>query len=368
MDFVKNLDTDMSLAILSCLDDPSDLVRASAVSRSWREFVIKYSLSKNLCLKLFHQLTSVDRIIDTSNDMKESFEASGSSSSSLMDDDTRVLEREHRVYALLAKGCRSSPIRSCIADAIIASSTDNFPAESILNTLDERDRIGGTPSYWSSTGHHKTSVPETLLYQLKGDLCVITELSVQPFQAYFQRGTPIYSSHYVRFRLGHLDNNQAESGKIPVENKYVWTYTSQEFPMAQENRLQNFKLPEPVLCIGGYMLVEFLGRVQTQEMDGLYYICVSHVKVMGRSLAKSFQVVDPDESSGKFGLKVLSYSDPQEMDENEEEAEGQSPYRPMRNLEQLLNFLHRHPLDVEYVWPESDEEEEEEEAESDGEV
>ena len=51
---------------------------------------------------------------------------------------------------------------------------------------------------------------------------------------------------------------------------------------------------------------------------------------MGRSLAKSFQVVDPDES-GKFGLKVLSYSDPQEMDENEEE--GLSPFRPMRNLE-----------------------------------
>lgn len=38
MDFVNRLDTDMSVAILSCLDDPSDLVRASAVSRSWREF------------------------------------------------------------------------------------------------------------------------------------------------------------------------------------------------------------------------------------------------------------------------------------------------------------------------------------------
>lgn len=38
MDFIKNLDTDTSLAILSCLDDPSDLVRASAVSRSWRGF------------------------------------------------------------------------------------------------------------------------------------------------------------------------------------------------------------------------------------------------------------------------------------------------------------------------------------------
>jgi hypothetical protein len=157
--------------------------------------------------------------------------------------------------------------------------------------------------------------------------------------------------------LGHHNsdsqNKKGDSGKTPVESNYVWTYTSQEFPMAQENRLQNFKLPEPVLCIGGYMLMEFIGRVQTQEMDGQYYICVSHVKVMGRSLGKSFRVMNPNDS-GKFGLKVMSYSDPQEMDEEVEPEAGQSPFRPMRNLEQLLNFLHRHPLDVEYVWPESE--------------
>ncbi|KAG2330976.1 hypothetical protein Bca4012_019287 [Brassica carinata] len=352
MDFVNKLDTDTSLSILSCLDDPSDLVRASAVSRSWRYFVIKHSLSKNLCFKLFHQLTCVDRVIETSNEES----SSGSSSISLIDDDTTLLEREHRAFALLAKGCTSSPIRSCVADAIIASSTDNFPAESILNTLDERDKIGATPSYWSSTGHHETSVPETLLYKLKGDICVVPEFSIHPFQAYFQSGTPIYSSHYVRFRLGHLDNNSQK------KNNYVWTYTSQQFPMAQENRLQNFKLPEPVLCIGGYMLVEFIGRVQTQETDGLYYICVAHVRVMGRSLAKSFRLVDPDES-GKFGLKVVSYCDPKEMGETEEEEVGQRSFRQMNNLDQLLNFLNRHPIDVEYVWPESDDD-----AESDGEV
>ncbi|CAH8323986.1 unnamed protein product [Eruca vesicaria subsp. sativa] len=357
MDFVKNLDTDTSLLILSCLDDPSDLVRASAVSRSWREFVIRYGLSKNLCFKLFHQLTCVDRVIEASNE-----ESSGSSSSSLMAE-TKLLEREHKAFALLAKGSTSSPIRSCIADAIIASSTDNFPEESILNTLDERDKIGATPSYWSSSGQHNTSVPETLLYKLKGDLCVVTEFSIHPFQAYFQRGAPIYSSHYVRFRLGHLDNNSQEN------NNYVWTYTSQQFAMAQENRLQTFKLPEPVVCIGGYMLIEFLGRVQTQEGDGLYYICVAHVRVMGRSLAKSFRLVDPDES-GKFGLKVVCYCDPKEMGETEEEEEvvEQRPFRQMRNLEQLLNFLHRHPMDVEYVWPESDDEEEDDDAGSDGEV
>ncbi|KAL0712413.1 hypothetical protein Bca4012_019391 [Brassica carinata] len=304
MDFVKNLDTDMFLAILSCLDDPSDLVRASAVSRSWRHFVIKQSLSKNLCLKLFHHLTSVDRIIEPSN------EESLGSSSSLMEKDTT---REHRVYALLAKGCTSSPIKSCIHDAIAASSTDRLPAESIFNTLDERDRVGRTPSYWSSAGHHNPSVPETLLYHLKADLCVVTQLSVHPFQVYYYPGSPICSSHYVRFRFGHLDNHSQD------KNNYVWTYTSQQFALAQENRLQKFKLPEPVLCIGGYLLVEFLGRVQLCDADDLYYICVTHVKAMGRSLAKSFGVVDPDES-GKFGLKVLSYSDPQEMNGKEEEC------------------------------------------------
>ena len=40
----------------------------------------------------------------------------------------------------------------------------------------------------------------------------------------------------------------------------------------QENSLQKFKLSEPVLCIGGYLQIELLGRVQKQEMDGLYYI------------------------------------------------------------------------------------------------
>lgn len=37
-DFVKWLGQDMSIKILMCLNDPSDLVRTSAVSRSWREF------------------------------------------------------------------------------------------------------------------------------------------------------------------------------------------------------------------------------------------------------------------------------------------------------------------------------------------
>lgn len=36
MDFLNWLVPDMSLKVLTCLDDPSDLVRVTSVSRSWR--------------------------------------------------------------------------------------------------------------------------------------------------------------------------------------------------------------------------------------------------------------------------------------------------------------------------------------------
>ena len=45
--------------------------------------------------------------------------------------------------------------------------------------------------------------------------------------------------------------------------------------LIQVNSLQSFKLPRPVLCIGGVIQVELLGRVQKQRSDQEYYIwCV----------------------------------------------------------------------------------------------
>lgn len=48
--------------------------------------------------------------------------------------------------------------------------------------------------------------------------------------------------------------------------KVKWLY------LFQENELQSFKLPCSVLCIGGVVKVELLGRVQKQRDDDLYYI------------------------------------------------------------------------------------------------
>ncbi len=35
------------------------------------------------------------------------------------------------------------------------------------------------------------------------------------------------------------------------------------------------------MAVGGYLRVELAGRTQRQEIDDLFYVCLSHVKVVG---------------------------------------------------------------------------------------
>ncbi|EEF50465.1 F-box protein At4g00755 [Ricinus communis] len=351
MDFFSWLDYDTVMRILMCLEDPSDLVRVSSVSRSWRHFVIANGLCKQLCLRMFPCLHSVDHVTEPDS-MKNPL---GIGCSKSMEWET--LEREHRVFAFLARGCTSFALKECISEAISASSTDNYPGESIHNTLEPRDRIARRASYWSSKGQSNPAVPETLIYKLVADICLITEISVHPFQAFFQPGTPIYSANSVRFRMGHLKAPEDDPMSEPCDNcadDVVWTYTSPEFAMAQENRLQKFELPEPVLCIGGILQVELLGRVQKQEMDGLFYICVSHVQVLGRPLSPAF-TFEILERSGKFVLKTQSYARPSSPEKTFCPLPNVDLEERVRDLEQIVNLLRGQGVVVEYDWNEEDE-------------
>ncbi|XP_043697024.1 F-box protein At4g00755-like [Telopea speciosissima] len=309
-DFLPWLGPDVSIKILLNLDDPVDLVRASAVSRAWHEFVIANGFCKNLCLRMFPVISMVANVIELNN-MTKPFEVGSNSSL-----EWGSLKRDHRVYALLAHSFTSFRKKDCIVEAISASSTDNYPEESIDNTLEPNDRIEqGVASYWSSKGESNPAVPETLTYRLVSGLCVLNEISIQPFQAFFQSGYPIYSAKAVQFRTGYLKEpleagsdhmDEPSASRRYVKDNFISTYVSPEFPMAQENSLQKFKLPEPVLCIGGILQVELLGRIQRQEMDGLFYICVSHVNVVGRPLSPTFDVEILDQP-GKSGKCILKY-------------------------------------------------------------
>ncbi|GFY92616.1 F-box family protein [Actinidia rufa] len=327
-DFLQWLQFDMVLKILMSLDDPCDLIRASVLSRCWHHFVIANGLCKQLCLRLFPQISSVAYVTELSCGTKESAHVGSSNSVEL-----ETFEREHRVYAFLVQALTTFTASDCVAGAISASSTDNYPKESIRNTLNPRNRVLRRASYWSSKGQRDPAVPETLIYKLIADVCVITEISVQPFQAYFQSGEPIYSAKSVRFRMGHprsptvIANDLRDLPlQLPADDKFIWTYTSQEFSMAQENSLQKFKLPEPVLCIGGYLQIELLGRVQKQEMDDLYYICIAHVEVLGGRY---------------FPHSMSKFSNHRE--------------RKLEGLEQLLNILHGNEPDLDpYDWDDWD--------------
>ena len=89
---------------------------------------------------------------------------------------------EHRAFVCLARGLVSSEVGECISDAICASSTDNYPEESVHHTLEPRDRIGRRASYWSSSGQSNPEVTEKLIYKLISNFCIITEINVQPFK------------------------------------------------------------------------------------------------------------------------------------------------------------------------------------------
>ncbi|KAL2998977.1 hypothetical protein AAZX31_09G132600 [Glycine max] len=234
VDFIQLLGPDMSIKILTHLDDPCDLIRVSAVSSSWHRFVIEQGLCKQLCLKMFPEISGVAHIVELDNIIEPLINTLGSYVN------WESLKRIHRVYAFLASGL--TPMRkNCISKSISASSTDNYPEESILHTLEPGDRTQYRASYWSSKGESHPSVPETLVYKLASKLCLVTEIYVHPFQAYFQHGFPIYSAKAVRFRMGHprhpmeLESavDKMATNDVLGDNQFIWTYTSPEFPMFQ---------------------------------------------------------------------------------------------------------------------------------------
>ncbi|URD82977.1 F-box protein [Musa troglodytarum] len=237
-DFLEWLGPDASTAVLMLLEDPADLVRVSAVSQSWRQFVIGNSFGKSLCLRIFPEVSNFAHV----------------------------------------------------AEAICASSTDNFPDESIENTLERSEIVDRRPSYWSSGGQRNPGVPESLTYRLVANICIIEEIKIQPFRAFFQYGHPIYSAKSVRFRMGYSRSAHGKSTSITNGKMFC-------------NLLSFLTLLSALV----EFWIELLGRVQKQAMDDLYYICVCHVQVIGRPLSPALDL-DIHEGTGSLVLKYFPHA------------------------------------------------------------
>lgn len=124
---------------------------------------------------MFPEISAVTHIIEVENVIEPVSNMLGCSMN------WECLKRNHKVYAFLASGL--TPVRqNCISDAISASSTDYYPEESILNTLEPGDRTDYRASYWSSKGASDPSFPETLVYKLSSKICLVTDIHIHPFQ------------------------------------------------------------------------------------------------------------------------------------------------------------------------------------------
>ncbi|GJN30088.1 hypothetical protein PR202_gb18367 [Eleusine coracana subsp. coracana] len=279
-DFLDWVGPDTSVCIFDLLDDP-------------RGPLIQNQFCKTLCTRICPEVANFTRAVEVTRSPRPTSESSH-------DADHRGHDKDHRIYSYLGGALVSdNPSTDCILHCVGASSTDFFPAESIENTLEPLDRVNHRPSYWSSGGADDPDQPESLTYRLNSDLCIIDEIRIQPFK--------------VRIRMGHSKlppglesfvTDDDENLRVIADENYVWTYTSPEFPMLQENVLQSFKLPRPVMCIGGVVKIELLGRVQKQYTDDRYYICICHAEVRGRSLSPVF-MVDISEPAGYSILKYL---------------------------------------------------------------
>ncbi|GAU40163.1 hypothetical protein TSUD_292680 [Trifolium subterraneum] len=141
MDFIQWLGLDMSIKVLSYLDDPCDLVRVSSVSRSWNQFVIENGLCKQLFFEMFPEISDVVDSVEVDNMMIEPV-------SNMLDNCTNweCLKREHKVHAVMAFELNPY-VKNCISKAIAASSTKNYPEVSMVNTLEPGDRTEHGASY-----------------------------------------------------------------------------------------------------------------------------------------------------------------------------------------------------------------------------
>lgn len=144
--------------------------------------MISNGLCKQLCLRVFPQVASIAYVA----------EATYNSEPASVDPHNNTLEREHKTYASLFWACTSFRLGSCLGYPASASSTNNYPEESIINTMNLSQKC--LDRYWSSKGHDDPEVPETLIYYLDGTICVITDIDIIPFQGLFYIIRLLFSS------------------------------------------------------------------------------------------------------------------------------------------------------------------------------
>ncbi|KAI8104162.1 hypothetical protein M9435_006688 [Picochlorum sp. BPE23] len=218
-------------------------------------------------------------------------------------------------------------------------------------------------SYWSSLGSDDESSGESLAFALDMPVCVIKSISVRPFQAWFQDEYPIYGSKKIQFRIGgipmfrhhtklnpmqqvdlaaadlgidgacvalsktvlmetyrkrnessadvdaqaqeivaRIRSRSNDTAAVPAGqwDEATATWTSPQYDIRNEDKLQSFDIPG-ILCIGGYLRIDLIGRNSRQEIDNKYYTCLGRVCITGHPLP-GFYADFSKQNNWKYGF------------------------------------------------------------------
>jgi hypothetical protein len=149
--------------------------------------VIENDLSKRLCVRLFPEVATIAAAAEVTRSPPSPPVAQSGS------------ERSYRIYSNLAGALVSSSPKDsvgCVLRCVGASSTDDFPNETMVHTLHERGLVNFRPSYWSSCGSDNPDEPESLTYRLNSDFCIVDEIKVQPFKGVLSLVEPAWYCIY----------------------------------------------------------------------------------------------------------------------------------------------------------------------------
>jgi hypothetical protein len=106
-------------------------------------------------------------------------------------------------------------------------------------------------TFWSSKGSENRDNIEYLDYALDGN-CIVTQVSIKPFLAHYQRGLPVYAPLMVSFEIStNVDFDQTVNSKL--------------YTMVNTPEHQVFDL-EPVM-IGSYFRIYLHGHRSTQTSN-----------------------------------------------------------------------------------------------------
>lgn len=143
-------------------------------------------------MKLCPEVTNFTNIELLDRSTLRSLQEASSSTSS----EWQILKRAHLVYTYFAHCLLTqNSDKACVLSCIGASSTDNFPQESIENTIEPNERVDMRFSYWSSGGQRDPNVQESLVYRLGSGLYTISEIRIQPFKG-------LIFFFYIQYFLG----------------------------------------------------------------------------------------------------------------------------------------------------------------------